>query len=87
MTSLISAVVTCRSGGVISTVTSSLIAPSDSVNSSCRVRPSSRVIPVWVTRWKPGNSAVTSHPPVGSAGRKKRPPASVTRSMVNPLAG
>ena len=73
MTSLISAVVACSSGALTSTVTASLIGPIDSVNSSCRIRPSSSVIPVWVTRWKPGSSAVTSHTPVGSAGRKTGP--------------
>ena len=74
MTSLISAVVTCRSGVEPDTRTCSERPARPRVRSSARVRPISSTT-VSVRGAKPANSALISHVPTRSAGRKKRPAA------------
>ena len=73
MTSLISAVVVWSRGALISTVTSSLIAPRARVNSSCRVRPTSSRMPVWVERWEAGQLRGDGPLAGGEAGEEEPP--------------
>ena len=86
MTSLISAVVVCSSGASAATVT--LFRDAFDAEREVDVQGPAHLEhdALCVCGAKPDNDAVMSHWPVRSAGRKKRPSASVTRSTTMPLA-
>ena len=86
MTSLISAVVVWRSGAAAATVTCSETPSTPSVNSRSSVRPSSSASDRFCGA-KPLKRGGDLPGPIRSAGRKKRPCSSVTRSTTVPLAG